>query len=95
MRLSELVSGSGFSAQHTGAEGDPTISDITFDSRLARPGTLFVALVGEAADGHEYVHRAVAAGAPSGVDLWFQCIVQDATNVNGITLSNCMRGTTP
>jgi uncharacterized membrane protein len=41
------------------------------------------------------IATAVAAGAPSDVDLWFQCIVQDATNVNGITLSNCMRGTTP
>jgi uncharacterized membrane protein len=41
------------------------------------------------------IATAVAAGAPSGVDLWFQCIVQDATNVNGITLSNAMRGTTP
>jgi uncharacterized membrane protein len=41
------------------------------------------------------IATAVAAGAPSDVDLWFQCIVQDATNINGITLSNCMRGTTP
>jgi uncharacterized membrane protein len=41
------------------------------------------------------IATAVAAGAPSGVDLWFQCLVQDATNIHGITLSNCMRGTTP
>jgi hypothetical protein len=37
----------------------------------------------------------VGPGAPPGVDLWFQCLVQDATNMHGITLSNAVRGTTP
>jgi N-acetylneuraminic acid mutarotase len=47
------------------------------------------------ASGDFGISSVVAAGAPSGVDIWFQCIVQDATNIHGITLSNAMRGTTP
>jgi hypothetical protein len=37
----------------------------------------------------------VAAGAPAGVQLWFQCIVKDQSNINGITLTNAMRATIP
>lgn len=39
------------------------IEGVTIDSRLARAGSLFVALRGERADGHDYVSAAVAAGA--------------------------------
>jgi UDP-N-acetylmuramoyl-tripeptide--D-alanyl-D-alanine ligase len=39
---------------------------VTTDSRAARPGDLFVALVGDRFDGHDFVADAVAAGA-SGV----------------------------
>ena len=35
----------------------------TFDSRLVKPGMLYVALKGEHADGHDFVERAFAAGA--------------------------------
>jgi UDP-N-acetylmuramoyl-tripeptide--D-alanyl-D-alanine ligase len=37
------------------------------DSRLARPGTLFVALPGEHVDGHDYVGPAIAAGATAAI----------------------------
>jgi UDP-N-acetylmuramoyl-tripeptide--D-alanyl-D-alanine ligase len=36
---------------------------VVVDSRLARPGALFVALPGEHADGHDFAGAAVAAGA--------------------------------
>jgi len=40
------------------------IEDICFDSRQAKPGDLFVALIGEEGnDGHQYVGKALAAGA--------------------------------
>lgn len=39
------------------------VSDITFDSRTARPGTLFVALRGGYTDGHQFLPAARAAGA--------------------------------
>lgn len=39
------------------------ISGLTDDSRTVAPGTVFVAVKGEQADGHAYVGRAIAAGA--------------------------------
>ncbi len=39
------------------------VSGACVDSRLVRPGDLFVALPGERTDGHEYVDHAVQAGA--------------------------------
>jgi UDP-N-acetylmuramoyl-tripeptide--D-alanyl-D-alanine ligase len=55
-------------AEAVGGEvhGDPS-TDVTgsafVDSRLVEPGGLFVAVVGEHVDGHEYAAGAVAAGA--------------------------------
>jgi UDP-N-acetylmuramoyl-L-alanyl-D-glutamate--2,6-diaminopimelate ligase len=39
------------------------ISSIEFDSRKVGPGALFVAAAGTAADGHQYIDTAIAAGA--------------------------------
>jgi UDP-N-acetylmuramoyl-L-alanyl-D-glutamate--2,6-diaminopimelate ligase len=39
------------------------ISGITFDSRVVRPGNLFVAMRGHNTDGHEYIHNAIENGA--------------------------------
>ncbi len=41
----------------------PTVGALASDSRAVRPGTLFVALRGERADGHAFVRDAVARGA--------------------------------
>lgn len=40
----------------------------TFDSRLVKPGMLFVALKGEKSDGHDYIPQALAKGAAGVVD---------------------------
>ena len=60
MRLSEL-------ARLTGArligDGELEVTSIEQDSRLARPGALFVAVPGLTVDGHAYLARAVEAGA--------------------------------
>ena len=60
MRLSEL-------ARLTGArligDGEVDVQAIEQDSRLARPGALFVAVPGLTVDGHAYIARAVEAGA--------------------------------
>lgn len=45
----------------TGAEVG--FSDVSTDSRKVQHGDLFVALVGDRFDGHEYIEKAVAAGA--------------------------------
>jgi len=45
--------------------GDPCVevSGVTHDSREVSHGMLFVAMTGDAADGHDYIDRALAAGA--------------------------------
>lgn len=43
--------------------GDFEIAGVAFDSREVEPGHLFVAMKGEAMDGHRFVGRAFAAGA--------------------------------
>lgn len=42
---------------------DLEITGVSYDSRTTRPGDLFVAMTGFAADGHDYIGRAVEAGA--------------------------------
>jgi len=44
-------------------DGTPVVTGVGLDSRSAGPGTLFLALAGERADGHAYARDAVAAGA--------------------------------
>ena len=61
MNLTELA------AHLPGAEiigpGDAEFSALEYDSRRVRPGTLFVAIPGARADGHDYLQQAAAAGA--------------------------------
>jgi len=45
------------------AQGDFDVCGATFDSREVGPGDLFIALKGEATDGHRFVDQAFAAGA--------------------------------
>ncbi len=42
---------------------DTIVTSVTHDSRKVTEGTLFVAVVGMASDGHDYIESAVAAGA--------------------------------
>ena len=42
---------------------DRTIDNLQTDSRLAGPGTLFIALKGTHTDGHQYIPAVIAAGA--------------------------------
>jgi UDP-N-acetylmuramoyl-tripeptide--D-alanyl-D-alanine ligase len=45
------------------ASGNFSVSGVAFDSREIGPGDLFVALKGEATDGHRFTGKALAAGA--------------------------------
>ena len=47
--------------QPTGDE--PTIASVVIDSRLVRPGSLFIAFTGENVDGHDFVPDAFQNGA--------------------------------
>lgn len=42
---------------------DTEIQSIAFDSRKVGKGTLFAAIKGTASDGHDYIEKAIAAGA--------------------------------
>ncbi|MBL7500359.1 UDP-N-acetylmuramoyl-tripeptide--D-alanyl-D-alanine ligase [Frankia sp. CN7] len=46
-----------------GADPAALVTSVVVDSRLVRPGSLFVALPGARADGHDFAASAVAAGA--------------------------------
>ena len=46
-----------------GEPGEGPVTAVEVDSRLVRPGALFVALPGERSDGHDHAAGAVAAGA--------------------------------
>jgi UDP-N-acetylmuramyl-tripeptide synthetase len=44
-------------------DGDINVTDVTHDSRIARAGTLFVAIKGETADGHRFIEDVMRRGA--------------------------------
>ncbi len=61
MQLKELIA----PLQPLSLSGDTEveITGIQFDSRLVQPGNLFVATPGTVVDGHDYINRALEAGA--------------------------------
>lgn len=59
--LTDLLVGIDYQAEHDLARIE--ISSITADSRLVQPGSLFVAVAGLSANGHDYLTQAVQAGA--------------------------------
>ena len=61
MRLAKLLRG--VDTRDGAAHGDLEISGLAYDSRLVRPGTLFVAIRGEKTDGNKFVSDAVGRGA--------------------------------
>ena len=42
---------------------DREVTDVVYDSRLAKPGCVFVCLRGSSSDGHRYASQAATAGA--------------------------------
>jgi UDP-N-acetylmuramoyl-L-alanyl-D-glutamate--2,6-diaminopimelate ligase len=59
MNFLQLLHGAEVLAQ----SGDPNISGLEYDSRLAKPGDAFIAMRGEASDGNRFIDKAIAAGA--------------------------------
>lgn len=71
------------------------ITGIQFDSRLVQPGNLFVATKGTVVDGHDYIDKALAAGAAAivcehSVNLPIGCciIVSSSTKALGLLASH-------
>jgi UDP-N-acetylmuramoyl-tripeptide--D-alanyl-D-alanine ligase len=63
LTLAEVVVAVDGQLRGAGADPDTVVTEVVTDSRLAGPGTLFVALVGEHVDGHDHAAAAVRAGA--------------------------------
>ena len=62
--MSPLWSASEIAAATGGSvHGEFDVAGVTFDSREVGPGDLFIAMKGEATDGHRFVEQAFAAGA--------------------------------
>jgi len=53
-----------------GAPHATTFADISYDSRLTRPGEIFLALRTPHADGHDFIPAALAAGAAGLICSW-------------------------
>jgi len=60
MRLSSVIKGCGASGD---LGSDPFVRSVTSDSRAVAPGSLFVAVRGSRADGHDFAPAAARAGA--------------------------------
>ena len=50
-------------AQRLDQGGEITFSSVSTDSRKMAPGSLFIPLVGERFDGHDYIDKALSGGA--------------------------------
>ncbi len=61
MQLTDLLNG--LTWEHVSGTLERDVCGITLDSRMVKPGMLFVALRGEVADGHKFVADAVERGA--------------------------------
>ncbi|HSS03247.1 MAG TPA: UDP-N-acetylmuramoyl-L-alanyl-D-glutamate--2,6-diaminopimelate ligase [Kofleriaceae bacterium] len=61
--VAELATDAGATLTATGGGAQAQIHRVVIDSRIAAPGDLYVAVRGEAHDGHAFCEAAVAAGA--------------------------------
>jgi UDP-N-acetylmuramoyl-L-alanyl-D-glutamate--2,6-diaminopimelate ligase len=59
MTFRQLLDG----AEVLSEDGNPAIAGVEYDSRRVRPGTVFVAMKGEASDGNRFIDQAISAGA--------------------------------
>src|SRR5579864_2205167 len=59
MTFQHLLDGAEFLSQI----GNTEVTGVEYDSRRVKPGSLFVAMRGEAADGNRFIDQAIRAGA--------------------------------
>jgi UDP-N-acetylmuramoyl-L-alanyl-D-glutamate--2,6-diaminopimelate ligase len=59
MTFEHLLDGAEFLSQ----SGNPDVSSVEYDSRRVKPGSVFVAMRGEASDGNRFIDQAIQSGA--------------------------------
>jgi len=79
MIVSELLKG--LAVKEVKGATDVDVLDIAFDSRLVKAGTLFVAQPGTVVDGHDFIDKAIEAGAVAVV-----CERTDTIHKDGATV---------
>jgi len=52
--------------------GNPDVTSVEYDSRRVKPGSVFVAMKGEASDGNRFIDQAIQAGAVAIITDWAQ-----------------------
>ena len=97
MRLDRLAAAIG--CRVDSRDRERRIAAIAFDSRRAVPGSLFVAIDGTSADGHDYIPQAIAAGAvavvaqrPSALPRGVAGLVVDDSRAALAQLARCFHG---
>jgi UDP-N-acetylmuramoyl-L-alanyl-D-glutamate--2,6-diaminopimelate ligase len=63
MKLTHLLKGLDYESKGSIKLLDADVSELVFDSRKAKQGTVFLALKGVNADGHQFIEKAVVQGA--------------------------------
>jgi len=63
MRFNELLHSSGINITNRGGEGDPVVSDVVYDSRCVKPGSVYVAVPGLKVHGDSFIISAIKSGA--------------------------------
>ena len=74
-RITAALTAAGLLVEVRGTLPD-TVTSVEDDSRLVRPGALFMAVRGSTSDGHDYLDKAAAAGAAA-------TLVEDAKRAKG------------
>ena len=86
MILSNLLNIAGIAAMPEGS--DPEIIGIQSDSRLVKPGSLFVAVKGTIVDGHDYIAKAIEQGAVAVICEHMNASTLQQLNESAILRSN-------
>lgn len=78
MYLHDLLKGLEYSPSR---DSNPEITDVVYDSRKVRPGSLFICLSGTQVDSHEFAGKAEEAGAAAivaekPVDVKNACVIR-------------------
>jgi UDP-N-acetylmuramoyl-L-alanyl-D-glutamate--2,6-diaminopimelate ligase len=63
MTFQQLLEGAEVLSQNGSSSGNPIVTGVEYDSRRVGPGTVFVAMKGEASDGNHFIDQAITAGA--------------------------------